>query len=264
MELFDRFLQERTYLKGVSSDTLAYYRNVRRAFQTILAEPTKQGMLESIQKLLAGGVSPISVNTYLRGFKAYIRWLQSEGHTKEVFKVQFLKTDQKILQTLSEAAVTSILKFSPQCSNDRRIHAFVCLLLDTGMRLSEGLAVRRSDIDWDNMVIKLKGKGSKYRLVPMSVEGRKILFKFANRHQHELIFSTRSGLPLSRRNAGRDSHGSYQYSKVKPFYIRFRWRLYDGKPLSERKMLSDKYLFPNYENALNGSNGNAHESKPDN
>ena len=59
MELFDRFLQERTYCKGVSSDTLASYRNVRRAFQTILAEPTKQGMLESIQGLLAGGVSPI-------------------------------------------------------------------------------------------------------------------------------------------------------------------------------------------------------------
>ena len=48
MELFDRFLQERTYLKGVSSDTLSYYRSVRRAFQTILAEPTKQGMLETL------------------------------------------------------------------------------------------------------------------------------------------------------------------------------------------------------------------------
>jgi hypothetical protein len=29
MELFDRFVQERTYLQGVSTDTLAYYRNVR-------------------------------------------------------------------------------------------------------------------------------------------------------------------------------------------------------------------------------------------
>lgn len=69
MDPFDRFLQERTYLKNVSPETLRYYRWVHRAFQPILAEPTKAGMLDCIQKLLADGVSPISVNTYLRGFK---------------------------------------------------------------------------------------------------------------------------------------------------------------------------------------------------
>ena len=47
MDLFDRFLQERTYLKNVSPETLRYYRWVKRAFQPILANPTKFGMLES-------------------------------------------------------------------------------------------------------------------------------------------------------------------------------------------------------------------------
>jgi hypothetical protein len=37
MDLFDRFLQERTYLRGVSPETLRYYRWVRRAFALILA-----------------------------------------------------------------------------------------------------------------------------------------------------------------------------------------------------------------------------------
>lgn len=85
MELFDRFLQERTYLKVASPETLRYYRWVRRAFQPILAEPTKGRMLDTVQKLLASGVSPTSVNTYLRGFKAYIRWLHEEGLLKEIF-----------------------------------------------------------------------------------------------------------------------------------------------------------------------------------
>ncbi len=47
MDLFDRFLQERTYLKGVSPETLRYYRWVRRAFSPILANPTKAGMMKS-------------------------------------------------------------------------------------------------------------------------------------------------------------------------------------------------------------------------
>jgi hypothetical protein len=66
MELFGRFLQERTYLKGVSRSMLDYCRPVRRAFFEILTQPTREGMLACIQKLLASGVSRISVNTYGR------------------------------------------------------------------------------------------------------------------------------------------------------------------------------------------------------
>jgi site-specific recombinase XerD len=105
MDLFDRFLQERTYLKGVSPETLRYYRWVRRAFSTILANPTKAGMMECIQTLAARGFSATSINTYLRGFKAYIRWLHEEGLLKDLFHVQFLKTEQKILATLSRDQV---------------------------------------------------------------------------------------------------------------------------------------------------------------
>ena len=100
MDLFDRFLQERTYLKNVSPETLRYYRWVRRAFQPILTEPTKAGMLDCIERLRADGVSATSVNTYLRGLKAYVRWLNQEGHLKDLFKVQFLRTEAKVLTTL--------------------------------------------------------------------------------------------------------------------------------------------------------------------
>jgi site-specific recombinase XerD len=96
---------KRTYLKGVSPETLRYYRWVRRAFSTILANPTKAGMMECIQTLLARGVSATSINTYLRGFKAYIRWMHEEGLLKDLFRVQFLKTEQKILATLSRDQV---------------------------------------------------------------------------------------------------------------------------------------------------------------
>jgi len=52
MDLFDRFLQERTYLKGISPETSAITVWVRRAFLPILANPTKEGMLTCVQKLL--------------------------------------------------------------------------------------------------------------------------------------------------------------------------------------------------------------------
>ena len=86
MDLFDRFLQETTYLKGISPDTIRYYGCVRRTLATILSEPTKAGMLACVQKPLADGVSPISVNSYLRGFRAYVNWLHQGGTSRSFLK----------------------------------------------------------------------------------------------------------------------------------------------------------------------------------
>jgi hypothetical protein len=64
-------------------------------------------MLDCVTKLLADGVSPTSVNTYLRGLKAYVRWLHEEGELKEIFKVQFLKIEEKVLATFTPEQVTN-------------------------------------------------------------------------------------------------------------------------------------------------------------
>ena len=78
MDLFDSFLQERTYLKGVSKDTLRWYRGVQKTFAEILAQPTKIGTLCIVQRLLAQGLSPISIDTYMRAFRTSVNWLHQE------------------------------------------------------------------------------------------------------------------------------------------------------------------------------------------
>ena len=54
----------------------------------------------------------------------------------------------------------------------------VLLVMDTGLRISEALNLRHSDIDYDNMVLKVLGKGQKERLVPFSPELRRRIFLF--------------------------------------------------------------------------------------
>ena len=206
MDLFDRFTQERTYLRNVSPATLRYYRWVRGAFQPILAAPTKGGMLDCIQALLAKGVSPTSVNTYLRGFKAYIRWLHEEGELKEPFKVQFLKTEGKVLATLTPEHIARLLAFKPKGVNEVRTHTAALLMLDGGFRVSELLTLPFDNVDFANLVIKVRGKGNKHRLVPLSAEMRKTLFKFAAKHSGpgRLLFGTRTNRAVTVRNYERD------------------------------------------------------------
>jgi integrase/recombinase XerD len=206
MDLFDRFLQERTYLKNVSPETLRYYRWVRRAFQPILANPTKSGMLEQIQRLLSEGVSPTSVNTYLRGFKAYCRWLHFEGELHQLFPVQPLKTDAKVLATLTMDQIRRLVAFRPKGVNQTRTHTAALLILDGGYRITELLTLPFEHCDFENLVVKIRGKGGKHRLVPLSVEMRKTLYRYAARHsgRDRLMFGTRNNTPVTVRNFERD------------------------------------------------------------
>src|SRR5258708_6030586 len=105
--MWEQFVQERVYLKGISPATVRYYQNVHSAFQTILPEPTQASLMQKIAELRGRGVKPVSINTWLRGLKAYLLWRKEQGH--EVFKVQFLKTEQKILATLDKPTVQRLI-----------------------------------------------------------------------------------------------------------------------------------------------------------
>ena len=60
----------------------------------------------------------------------------------------------------------------------RRLHLLALLLLDTGARISEALGLRVTDVDLDNMLLMLNGKGRKQRLLPFSFALRKALHRF--------------------------------------------------------------------------------------
>lgn len=145
MDLFDRFLQETTYLKGISPDTIRYYGCVRRTLASILSEPTKAGMLACVQKLVFCVVlQKVSTNG---------------GYIPSVF--------------------CSLIQV---CGSQKRY------------RLRGTLCM-----DFDNLVIKVRGKGGKHRLVPFSVECRRVLFRYLSRQEMRLVFATRSGLVFGKR-----------------------------------------------------------------
>jgi site-specific recombinase XerD len=151
-------------------------------------------MLDCIQGLLAKGVSPVSVNTYLRGLKACVRWLHQEDHLKEVFKVQFLKTESKVLATFSPDQIKTLVAFKPKGINQTRTHVAALLILDSGLRISELLGLQYEHCDFDNLVLRVKGKGNKHRQVPLSSDMRKILYRYAAKHSgpNRLLFGTRT------------------------------------------------------------------------
>ena len=154
-----------------------------------------------IIELRERGVKPVSVNTYLRCIRAYWEW-QGKAWT-----IPRLRKEQKILAVFSAEQISRIVKFTPQGRNEARVWTMAVTGLDSGLRVQELVNLTRADLDFDNLVIRVHGKGDKQRLVPMSLELRKHLFRFVSKHEYASVFATRTGVPIMVRNAQRDFKG---------------------------------------------------------
>jgi site-specific recombinase XerD len=146
------------------------------------------------------GVSPVSVKPWLRCMNAYFKW-NGAG-----FKIGRLKEEQKVLATLTQDQVKHFIAFKPQGINETRAHMVALLILDGGYRISEVLALPSESCDFDNLSVKVKGKGGKHRLVPMSNDMRRVLFKYAAKRSGpgRVLFGTRTNSQVSVRNFERD------------------------------------------------------------
>jgi Phage integrase family len=60
-------------------------------------------------------------------------------------------------------------------------------LLDTGLRIDEALGLESERVDLDALTITIRGKGGRDRIVPISVEGRKGLFRLMLK-DHRYVF----------------------------------------------------------------------------
>src|SRR5205823_14841508 len=105
--------------------------------------------------------------------------------------------------TFSPSDVQRLLKYKPQPKH-RRTYLLMLTLLDAGLRINEALSLQKDNVDFDNLLFLVRGKGSKERRVPFSMELRKHLWRYLADHAHSLVFCTREGRKLMHRNVLRD------------------------------------------------------------
>jgi integrase/recombinase XerD len=163
---FDEFIQSRQYLRNVTAKTVAWYRDSFRSFERFHSS--------------------------------------EEGHSSDLLRIPPLKTEKKILATFSRSQVDAFLRSKPKTFSGFRLHALVALLLDTGLRIEEALGPQKAQPDLENLLVKVKGKGERNRIVPMSFELREALFRWLVRYEFSLVFPTLQGWRLTRRNLLRD------------------------------------------------------------
>ena len=146
-------------------------------------------ILEFIEWLENRGNSPVTINHRLAGIKSFINFAQYESvenlaYLQSVLSVKSLKTTTRQVDYLTEEQMNKLINLPPTDTFTGLRHRIImCLLYDTGARVQELCDLKIEDINLgNNPTVKLHGKGSKIRIVPISKNMNQILEVYISKY----------------------------------------------------------------------------------
>lgn len=191
---FDSFIREKQYLQNVSTNTLQWYRHALNWLPN--ENPSEAALKSMVIRMREAGLKATGCNAALRAINCYLHWVNvGEGKCNAGCKhprIARLREPEQIMPTFSLEQVKLLLSFKPTTDFERRLHLLIMILLDTGCRISEALELRVEDVDLDNLLLTLHGKGRKDRKVPFSLPLCKALFKYLGKRSGR-VFVTQNG-----------------------------------------------------------------------
>jgi len=215
-ELVDRFLDAIWMERGLSQNTLGAYRADLMTLGRGLAEHDKTIEMASKADLLAfiagrveGGAKPRSTARQLSSFRRFFRYIMREGvrDTDPTADIEMPRIGRSLPMTLSEDEVDSLLN-APNTDEPlgHRDRAMLELLYATGLRVSELINLKQSQINFNQGVLRIIGKGDRERLIPLGDESQRWLRDFIDgprmeillERQTDYLFPTRRGDRMTR------------------------------------------------------------------
>ena len=124
-----------------------------------------------------------TVLRHIAALRSFYKFLMRQDiiHHNPMDDIDNLKLDKPIPKALTVDEVNHFLEL-PDVSTHLglRDRALLELLYSSGLRISELIALDRSDIDFKQRTMRLKGKGKKERLVPMTKTASNWLTQYLN------------------------------------------------------------------------------------
>ena len=198
--------------KGLSKNTVEAYRNDLNEYlkcinlqqisdYKLITEPQINDFIASLFKK---NLKSTSVNRKISSLKAFYLFLvrKKKIQTTPLSEIIMPKKEQHLPVSMSEDEVEKLLN-SPDTSIhiENRDKAMIEMLYATGMRISELVNLKITDIDNERSVLKVFGKGSKERLVPFGEKASDSLNSYLSERKKSLskeVFLSNRGTKMTR------------------------------------------------------------------
>ncbi|ODV10498.1 MAG: tyrosine recombinase XerC, partial [Rhodanobacter sp. SCN 68-63] len=150
------------------------------------------------------GLAPKSLQRLLSSCRSLFRHLSREGLLAHdpALGVRGPKVHRKLPQVLDVDEAASLVEGGGEGALGVRDRAMLELFYSSGLRLSELTGLRWHDLDLDGGEVRVLGKGSKTRIVPVgrhAVDALRALGQAEGMAAHTPVFRGRGGAPISPR-----------------------------------------------------------------
>jgi integrase/recombinase XerC/integrase/recombinase XerD len=195
--------------EGRSNKTISWYSEMLEDFNRFLKYKNHKGILsdlviQTVRQFVIfeqeRGLSPYTVQGKVRALKAFSSWLLREGYTNDnlLGSYKLPRVPVKLIEPLTNTEIDQLVKYqNPLNAIGCRNIAILIILLDTGIRLSELCGLRFEDTHIEDGYLKVMGKGSKERIVPIGASTQKMLWRYTIHFRPDSLLSTDNYLFLT-------------------------------------------------------------------
>lgn len=191
-----KYINTLKYERKLSENTIASYQNDLNMFYKYLQERKMDGKLlilekEDIESFIK------HINCYKSSSRAHIftviqnfyRFCKDEEYCVKnpCEGIHLPKLSQKIPVYLTYEETDRLLNIPLKTIYDYRTKAMLELLYATGMRISELVSLKFSNIDLKNDLVRVNGKGNKMRVIPINSTAKRWLELYLKDYRKKLI-----------------------------------------------------------------------------
>lgn len=213
--------------RGLSAHSITSYARDLAKFENYLNDKalsfvgiTEREISTLIGALSESGLSPSSINRFLSSLKGFYKYCSLEHQiSNPMVDISQFKIARKLPKALSVEEITRLLESTnnPADPSTLRDRAILEILYGTGARVAELVGIDVNDISKDSFdgeeitILKLRGKGSKERLVPLGKFALEALDNYLvrlrpsllakNSQSERALFLNNRGTRLSRQSA---------------------------------------------------------------
>jgi integrase/recombinase XerD len=167
-------------VEGKSIQTIASYRNAALAYLKVDQNPSRESIDTNLAQLLKKTTAS-NVATYQKALKSFFKHLESRNlwQPNPTAGMGLIRVPRRHIKAPTNEQVVQLLQAKLSTpSNQAYFHTAIVLLIETGVRIGEAVAIRQRDIDFEKGQIRVIGKGDKQRLVFFGTETASVLKTF--------------------------------------------------------------------------------------